>query len=208
MESTDRAVAVTISNESDEPLMMQVDLYSWSQTETGEEVLELSEDIFMSPPVMTLKGRERQVVRLARLSNAPPPEQLTYRLIAREILPEPDQNIQGTQVQVALALSLPIFITPRDAENTVVCALQNMTPNPDQVVCENSGTAYAQLRELQVSDAEGKELLKLDAAKYILPGAKASFNLPEGVKLPPGSNTLQVTLDDDAKLEFALSSAE
>lgn len=208
MEPTDRAIAVTISNESDEPLTMQVDLYSWSQTETGEEVLELSEDIFMSPPVMTLQGRERQVVRLARLSSAPPPEQLTYRLIAREILPEPTEEFEGTQVQVALALSLPIFITPRDSANDVVCALQNMTPEPDRVVCENSGTAYAQLRELQVSGADGKELIKLDAAKYILPGAKASFNLPEGITLPSGTNTLQVTMDDDVKLKFALSSAE
>lgn len=208
MNPADRAVAVTVSNEGDEPLTMQVDLYSWSQTESGEELLELSEDIFMSPPIITLQGRERQVVRLARLSNAPPPEQLTYRLIAREILPEPEGGFTGTQVQVALALSLPIFITPRDSANRVNCALQNMSPEPDRVICENSGTAYAQLRELQVSSPDGQELLKLEAAKYILPGAKASFNLPEDMELPAGINTLSVTMDDDAKLKFALSSAE
>jgi fimbrial chaperone protein len=208
MSPTDRAVAVTITNESDEPLTMEVDLYNWSQTETGEEQLELSEDIFMSPPVMTLQPRERQVVRLARLSNAPPPEQLTYRLIAREILPEPGEDFGGGQVQLALALSLPIFITPRDSMNDVVCALQNMTPEPPRILCENTGTAYAQLRELQVSSADGQELLKLEAAKYILPGAKASFNLPEGIALPAGANMLNVTMDDDVQLKFALSSVE
>ena|SRR5688572_29332711 len=85
MNPEDRAVAITITNESDEPLVMQADLYTWSQDAAGKEVLELSEEIFLSPPIIRLEGKGRQVVRLARLNNAAPTEQLTFRMIAREI---------------------------------------------------------------------------------------------------------------------------
>jgi fimbrial chaperone protein len=133
MNPQDRAVAVTITNESDEPLVMQADLYTWSQDAAGKEVLELSDELFLSPPIIKLEGKGRQVVRLARLNNAAPTEQLTFRMIAREI-PEAVLPAAGAQVQVALALSLPIFITPRNAKSELECSFEQATAAP-QVIC-------------------------------------------------------------------------
>jgi fimbrial chaperone protein len=207
MNPTDRAIAVTITNESDEPLVMQADLYAWSQNEAGEEVLELSEDIFMSPPIISLEPRARQVVRLARLTNATPPEQLTYRLIAREIPVDPPE-VAGGQVQMALALSLPIFITPRNAKNELDCSFERADPAAARVVCENYGNAYAQPREITLSGADGLAVAKIDGAKYILPGAKVSFDLPAETVIPAGQGRLDVTMDDNAKHVFDVSIPE
>lgn len=48
MAPDDRAVALTITNEGSEPLVMQADLYDWRQNvESGEDELELTEDLFL-----------------------------------------------------------------------------------------------------------------------------------------------------------------
>ena len=200
MNPTDRAVAITITNEGDEPLVMQADLYSWSQDANGKEVLELSEELFLSPPIINLEAKGKQVVRLARLNNAIPAEQLTYRLIAREI-PEAAPPIEGAQVQIALALSLPIFITPGNAKSELDCTFEQAAA--PQVVCENIGNAYAQPRAMTLSNAAGETVATLEPANYILPGIKLVYDLPVD-SVASGAEKLDVTLDDSSQISFNL----
>jgi fimbrial chaperone protein len=203
MNPEDRAVAVTITNESDEPLVMQADLYTWSQDAAGEEVLELSEELFLSPPIIKLEARGRQVVRLARLNNAAPTEQLTFRMIAREI-PEATLPAAGAQVQVALALSLPIFITPHNAKSELECSFEQAAASP-QVICENIGNAYAQPRALTLSNAAGETVATLEPANYILPGIKLAYDMPAENVAATGAERLQVTLDDNSQVMFDIA---
>ena len=85
MKPKDRATAITIVNEGDEDLVMQADLYEWKQKPNGEDDLKLTEEMFLSPPIIKLAAKSRQVVRLARLVPTPTSAQLTYRMIVREI---------------------------------------------------------------------------------------------------------------------------
>jgi fimbrial chaperone protein len=202
MNPEDRAVAVTITNESEEPLVMQADLYTWSQDATGKEVLELSDELFLSPPIIKLEPKGRQVVRLARLTNAAPTEQLTFRMIAREI-PEARLPAAGAQVQVALALSLPIFITPHNAKSELECSFEQATA--PQVICENLGNAYAQPRALTLSNAAGETVATLEPASYILPGIKLAYDLPADSVAATGAERLQVTLDDNSQVMFDIA---
>src|SRR5512145_23408 len=63
MAPKDKAVAVTITNEGDDAMVMQADLYTWKQKANGEDELLLTEDLLLSPPIIKLAGRSRQVVR-------------------------------------------------------------------------------------------------------------------------------------------------
>ena len=66
----DRAIAVTITNDGDEELIMQADIYAWKQKPNGEDDLVLTEDLILSPPIVKVAPKSRQVVRLAKLSVA------------------------------------------------------------------------------------------------------------------------------------------
>src|SRR5258706_5283388 len=103
MKVQDRAVAVTIQNEGNAPVLLQADLYSWSQKADGSDDLILTEDLILSPPIIKLAANAKQVVRLARLKPADASRQLTYRMVLREI-PEAAQQKENVQVQFALAL--------------------------------------------------------------------------------------------------------
>jgi fimbrial chaperone protein len=189
MKPQDRAVAVTISNEADAPVVLQADLYTWSQKADGTDDLVLTE--------------ARQVVRLARLVPPDPARQATYRLIMREI-PEALAPKDRIQVGIALALSMPVFITPPAARREMSCSAAGVEAATLQVACENKGSAYAQVREILVK--QGNAVLgRFEGGAYILPGARKAMPVKLEGGLPQGALQLVVTYDDGRSEAFEAS---
>lgn len=208
MTPRDKAVAVTITNEGEEELVMQADLYRWTQTPDGEDVLEPTEDVFLTPPIIKLAGKSRQVVRLARLRPMQQPEQLTYRMIVREI-PEAKPNQEGLRVQIALAFSLPVFITPPMAKYQLDCTAERTAADTLRASCTNSGNAYAQLINLVLTGPAGEKLASRDTGGYILPSVKRSFDLnSSGNSIPAGKAQLAIKLDDGSQQTFDIMLSE
>lgn len=201
MTPRDRAVAVTVTNDSDEEVVMQADLYTWKQKPDGSDDLVLTEDLILTPPILKLAPRGRQVVRLARLTPPPAGVQQTYRLVVREV-PEA-RATQQLQLQVALAFSLPVFITPPGVKRDLQCSLERAAADTVRAVCANSGNAYAQIRALEVLDAQGAKLAAREQGGYILPTIRRAFELKATAgRFPPGPVKLQVALDDGTQQSF------
>lgn len=202
MAPKDRALAVTLSNESDEELVMQADVYIWTQKPGGEDQLTLTEDLILSPPILKLAPRARQVVRLARLVPAPTTVQQTYRLIVRE-LPEARPGDKKLQLQLALAFSLPVFITPPGARRQLGCALERVSADTVRARCENTGSAYAQPTAFSLLGASGETLALRETGGYLLPSVQRSFDLKRASgAIAPGPARLAVTLDDGSVQHF------
>lgn len=196
MAPQDRATAVTLTNEGDVELVMQADIFQWKQKPGGEDDLTLSEDLFLSPPIIKLAPKAKQVVRLAMVRPPKTGPQLTYRMIIREI-PEAKPAEKTLQVQIALAFSLPVFITPPGTNANLGCKSERAAPDAINVVCENTGNAYVHPREFVLTNATGEKLASRDAGGYILPGIKRSFEVKRtNGKLPAGKSKLAITLDD------------
>jgi fimbrial chaperone protein len=204
----DRAAAVTVTNEGDDELVMQADVYTWNQKPGGEDELTLSEDLFLSPPIIKLAPKSRQVVRLAMLRPPKTGRQLTYRVLVREI-PEARQAKKSVELQIALAFSLPVFITPPGARRELTCTVERSAANVVMAICENTGTAYAQPREFVLSNVAGDRLAGRDSGGYILPDIKRGFEMkrPEG-RIPGGKAKLAVTLDDGSTLTYDVTVPE
>ena len=202
-----RAVAVTVTNEGDEELVMQADLYLWKQKPGGEEDLSLTEDVFLSPPIFKLPPKSRQVVRLATLRQPPTAQQSSYRIILREIV-EARPVKEGMQVQIALAFSIPIFMTPPRAKHQLACEMQRLTANSVNAVCENTGNACVLPRQFVLTGASGGTPAKLDAGGYILPGIRRSFEIKHNAAIPAGKAKLTATLDDASLQHFDVTVAE
>lgn len=209
MTPRDKAVAVTITNESDEQLVMQADLYVWKQKPDGEDDLTLTEDMFLSPPIIKLAGKSHQVVRLARLNSAPSDQQLTYRMIVREI-PEATPAKEKIQLQIALAFSMPVFITPQGAKSKLDCVVARTAANSINAVCENSGNAYAQPLNFELTNAAGDKLASRDKGGYILPAIKRNFDIKSenNKAIPGGKAKLAIRLDDGSTQTFDVTVPE
>jgi fimbrial chaperone protein len=204
----DRAIAVTITNEGDEEMVMQADIYTWKQKPTGEDELVLSEDLVLSPPIVKLAPKSRQVVRLALVGAPKSAQQLTYRMIAREV-PEAKPGASTVQLQIALAFSIPVFITPPKVQSELQCGAARVAADTVSVSCANSGTAYAQARDIAINTAAGDKVAQRDLGAYFLPGVKRSFEVkaPSGA-FKPGAYKVAVALDDGTTKTFDVTLSE
>lgn len=210
MQPRERATAVTVVNEGDSELVLESELFQWTQKPDGTDALAPTDDVILAPPVLKLAPKSRQVLRLANLKPVPPGEQLTYRMIVREV-PEAVPPKPGVQVQVSLAFSLPVFITPPGAKNLLMCGAVRKTADLLVAACENQGTAYAQAVNLSIKDAAGKTILSQDiSAGYILPKARREFQLkqPPGAPAIHGPAKVAVTQDDGSVQLFDAVLAE
>ena len=195
MTPRDRAVAVTVTNEGDEEVVMQAEVYAWGQKPDGSDELTQTDDLILTPPILKLAPKSRQVVRLARLVPPPASGEQTYRMIIREI-PEARER-PGITMQVALAFSMPIFITTPTAKRDLRCVPERSSANTVKVKCDNSGTAYAQIRSIEITDPAGKEIAVRPIAGYLLPKVHRDFDVTkQDGRIPGGPVKVQLALDD------------
>ena len=199
----DRAVALTVTNEGDSEVVLQADINSWAQKSDGTDELVLTEDLILAPPILKLAPKARQVVRLALLKPADPARQLTYRLVVREV-PEAAQLPPGVQVPLALALSMPVFVTPPAAKRQVDCSTSRGDAQTVALSCRNTGTAYAQVREAVIKRGD-QVLARFEGGNYILPGAVKTVALKGEQPITAGEAQLAVTFDDGQSITQALT---
>jgi fimbrial chaperone protein len=198
MTPKDRAIAVTLRNEGDTEVVLQAEINVWSQKADGTDELTPTDDLVLSPPIIKLPARGTQIVRLARLVPPDASRQLTYRMIIREV-PEIKAK-PGLNIPFALAFSLPVFITPPPAARQMACSLSKTEAKTAALTCANSGTAYAQTREVTLKYASGSSV-KLNGGGYVLPGAKKIMPYTAENDIPSGAARLEVKFDDGKTLE-------
>jgi fimbrial chaperone protein len=203
MAPKDRAVAITLTNEADTAVVLQAEVFAWSQKADGADELEATEDLILSPPIIKLAPRARQVVRLAMLAPREASRQMTYRLIVREV---PEASVSAgerVQVPIALVLSMPVFLTPPAAKRELACELaRSGAAKTLEARCANQGSAYAQVREATLAQGD-RALGRFEGGTYILPGAKKTVPLGEAQALPgAGEAELVVTFDDGRTQTF------
>ena len=196
-EPRDKAVAITLSNEGDEEVVLQTDVYQWTQSAEGKDQTEPTEDLIVSPPSLRMPPRSRQVIRLGLLVPRDKSRQMTYRLVVREI-PEAERRKEGgLQVPIALVLNMPIFITPAGASRKLDCSWDTNPGAKPGLYCTNTGATYAQVRSAEIR--RGTSLLgQTDGSTYILAGARRSLPLQASSNSPlePGAAELVLVYDD------------
>jgi len=204
MTPRDRAVAVTIVNEGDTEVALQADLNTWTQKADGEDQLVLTEDMILSPPIMKVPPRGRQVVRLAMLKPPDASRQLTYRLIVREVPEATMPKDQVLQIPISLAMSMPVFITPPAAKRDMSCAIGRAADQALTAQCANIGSAYAQVREIVVK-RDNQVVGRFEGGTYILPGARKLIPIEKTQGAAGGALHMSVTFDDGKSQDFDLS---
>ncbi len=201
MKPRDRAVALTIVNEGDTEVALQADVNVWSQKPDGTDELTLTEDMILSPPIIKLAPKARQVVRLALLKPADASRQLTYRLIVREVPEATAPKDRVIQIPISLALSMPVFITPPVAQRVMACTAARVDAQTLTASCANSGTAYAQVRQVTMTRA-GQTVAAFEGGTYVLPGARVNLSVKGEQPVSAGAAQMTVLFDDGKSQSF------
>ena len=178
--------------------MLETQLNAWSQRPDGTDDLTATDDLVIAPPIITIAAKSQQVVRLALLRAPDPTNQLTYRLLLREVPEAVSPELRGVEIPMALAMNLPVFVSPPAARRLVDCGALQRTNLQISLSCGNTGNAYGQVREASLRQAN-VELARFQGGIYLLPGAAKRFSLAvirAEAPIAAGRAEVHVSFDD------------
>ena len=172
-----RTSALTVRNSGAEPVVVQVSSNAWSQ-DKGKDVLNTTNDLVVSPPVVTIAAGEEQVIRIG-LRRAPDGEkELSYRIFLQEVPPPPRPGFQG--LVVALRVGLPVFVQPRkgDAKANLLWSADLSTPDAVKLSVDNRGTGHIQVSTVQLyPPGHSDPVAEFSGVAYVLPGQAREWDL-------------------------------
>ncbi len=192
-----RSVALTVKNSGTSAVVVQASVSAWAQ-EDGKDLLTPTNEVLVSPPVMTIQPDAEQIVRVG-LRRAPDTQrELSYRIFLQEVPPPPQPGFQG--LVVALRVGLPIFVQPRSgpAKATLVWNAELRDDQNLRVKVDNKGTGHVQISTVEVFPAGGTEpLAEQSGLAYVLPGQSRQWDLKLQGKVKKGDN-LRMKVSTDA----------
>jgi fimbrial chaperone protein len=178
---------LTIANDEDLPVSVQVRGYGWSKDASGTDVLTEDTAFQVNPTILTLAAKEQRLVRcgLPPLPGNGEQSEQTWRLLIDE-LPRPGPSLGG--IRTLLRISLPVFRAPANAQPDLVWSIREAATGgaaQPELVIENRGSRHAQVLALEVISAQAGHTIA--GSFYILAGGRAVVALPGGFAGAPSA---------------------
>lgn len=170
-----RTGAITVTNDNEEELRVQIRLAEWTQDAAGKDVYRDSEDLVFFPRLMTIGRGEQKLVRVG-LRQAAGPQEKAYRLFVEELPPPPQPGAADrARVAIAVRFGVPIFVLPPKEEARGSIERLELADGKLRVGVRNTGNVHFTIRSIAASGAGGfsKEM----AGWYLLPGAAREHEL-------------------------------
>jgi fimbrial chaperone protein len=180
---------VTVRNTDSKPLLLQPTMTKWTQVE-GQEVLEPTRDVLLSPPLVEIPPGESQTVRIVLRREADPTVQATYRLVLQEVPRKTETNTQ--QVVMALKITLPVFVTAKTPSPPVLSV--STSPGSSVLQFKNSGQSHVQVKTVAVSDGSS-QIAKSESMFYVLSGQTVKLKVDAKGRSINGSEKIEVGSD-------------
>ena len=176
------ASTLTLRNDDDSEVNVQIRVYKWSQS-NGDERLEPTTDVVASPPAAKLAPKTDYVARIVRVSRQPIQVEESYRIIVDQ-LPQTQARAPRT-VNLLIRQSIPVFFIARQGANSSVTWSLAYDGSRLIVAAQNSGDRRLRISSLKLVDAEGKTVafgngltgyvLSQSTMKWIVPGQGRGF---------------------------------
>ena len=169
------SAALTLMNVEDQPVVVEVRAVTWSQID-GEEHLEDTHDLLVSPAVLQIPANGSQIVRVALRNAATEDHEITYRVVFDEIPQAAPAGFNG--LRVALRLSVPVFVAPAHGRPipNVTWDLHHLEDGSFEVAAFNQGTAHLLVTDFDV-EAGMATPLHAKTSKYLLAGSRMTWQL-------------------------------
>ena len=146
------AAAISLRNESTQPLSAQVRVFKWTQA-NGQESLVPTNEVVASPPIVSLAPRANYALRIVRTSKTPVANAEAFRLLIDE-LPDPNRQKAGA-ITLVLRYSVPVFFTSPDAGLPKVDWSVEKRGSRVVVIATNTGDRHLRLAAMTVRDSRG-----------------------------------------------------
>lgn len=168
--SPQQAATISLRNMGDKAITGQVRVFAWRQ-ENGEDVLEPTEAVVASPPMVGIHPGADYTVRVVRMSSEPVAGEEAYRLVVDEV-PDAAARRNGV-INVAIRYVIPLFFDSPEAGQARVAWSIAHKNGKAVLTARNDGDKREQLRDLYLG---GKPIAK-GLAGYVLGHSESSWEV-------------------------------
>jgi fimbrial chaperone protein len=192
-----RSGAITVINEAEGRLQVQVKAYEWTQDEEGKDRYEETEDLLFFPKMILFTKNEERIIR-AGIRMPPAAREKTYRLFIEEI-PEPGKA-EGATVAIAIRFGIPIFVKPLKEEVKAEIEKIWMSNGIVAARVRNGGNRHLVILSVVVKGKNGRSeeiFTKELSGWYLLAGASRLYT----TAVPPDVCSNLARLDIEVKTD-------
>jgi fimbrial chaperone protein len=170
---------ITIINEGDGPMQVQVMGYEWTQDVDGKDQYGPTNDLIYFPKLLKLDKGERRILR-AGIKQPNRLSEKTYRLFIEEIPEAQQERKEGSVgVNILIRFGVPIFVKPIKEEVKGVIESINLAEGKLKIKVSNTGNSHFRIESIKIkgSDFNGTENFSQELSGwYLLAGVKRSYD--------------------------------
>ncbi len=171
-----RSGVITVINEMDGRLQVQMKAFEWTQDEEGKDKYAETNDILFFPRMLLFEKNEERIIR-AGIRMPPATREKTYRLFIEEI-PEP-RKTEGANVAIAIRFGVPIFVKPLKEEVKGEIEKVGMSGGTLAARVKNTGNRHFIILSVVVKGKNGRneEIFSKELSGwYLLAGASRLYS--------------------------------
>ncbi len=195
------STVVTIENQDQNVLRLQVRAYAWTNDSHGQPVLVPTDDLIVFPTLMDINPMEHRSIRIG-FSGAAAARELTYR-IALDEMPSVESQLSKNHapgLQVRTRVTIPVFFAPLVANPKPQLDALTLSRGTLRGRVFNDGNAHAPVSTVNIAgrDSSGAQVFeKQITGWYVLAGEDWDFSTSLGRSCAK-IKTIAVTVQSDA----------
>ena len=150
--------AITVTNQGNENVTMQVDTVAWTQV-GGQDKYLPTQDLLVNPPLFSMLPGRSQILRVGLRESPNGERESAYRLFLREVPPAQSAGVSGDEgdsgkVRVLLELRLPVYVAPAKIVRGQQWRAQRMADGGVAVELVNVGSVHMVVGQLKLRAAD------------------------------------------------------
>ncbi|MCX5867660.1 MAG: fimbria/pilus periplasmic chaperone [Proteobacteria bacterium] len=199
LDSKKNTEKLMVKNDAEDDLTIQMSIFNWKQDDKVDDIYEPTENIIVTPKILTLKKGEERVIRVGYVKYSEERES-SYRLYLEELSAE-KPGVTG--LKMLLKVGIPIFIISAKEKPAGVIEGVEVQDGKIKATVKNNGNSHLFLTSLKAvgDDGNGKDLYQQELKGwYILPGVSKTylFDIPDNVCRKLKTITLDAKIDKGA----------
>lgn len=191
-----RTGVITVSNEDEQPLELEMQPMEWTQGDTGNDDYQDSADLIFFPQRMTVAPGEQRLIRVGIKVPAAEREK-TYRLFIQQAPRRGEAAQQGAQVAIRVRFGVPIFVKPLKEELKPEIAEAEVRGGKLQLKVRNNGNAHVYFESIAAAGADGRSAEA--RGWYVLAGRTRAFEVPLSAELCRDARSLRASAQYEAQ---------
>jgi fimbrial chaperone protein len=172
---------LALTNGAKEPVRVEVKVFAWDESASGEMKLEPTKDVLAFPTLLTIAPGETRNVRVGAATKFAEVEK-SYRLFVEE-LPRAQRADQPAQVQVLSRIGIPVFLSPPKKRRQLAVEGLAAGGGAARFALVSRGNVHARPERIVLVARDGAGATVLEKpidAWYVLPGGRREY----AVELP------------------------